>query len=809
MKTDLDVTEFLAALQVATVGTKKICNCEDHQPQFRAFSDVITCRVLDALIWACRTGSKTFLFGGLDTWAKSCSKGRYETKILGGSKDQSLLSYEAMRLFRDVTDPSNSRLSRDIMMTRAEFNNQSKVSILTASRTSVRGPHPQCLKLDEVDEIDNTIYEDALSQPMSKFGHSSSLIMFSTNHNINGQMDLALKNAKDKNIGIYKYCVFECLESCRDYRCSTCPLTSICPGEQMKGADGYYKITDFIKKLNTLSYSMLSRDWLCIKVGLGDLVYEQEWDEKVHLVSVSLMQKPVKLSIDFGGVHPFSVGVWQEAPPELGGQGTWIRVTELYMQSSEESTTNGKVIARAKKAPWWKLVDEVIPDSARPDLIQEWREALPNARFTLVKKDIDGMIERVKAALKPVLGAPKLLVNRICMHIRQEMTMYKVKNRKPVDADNHCYDDKTELLTKHGWKLFRDLNGTEEVASLDNNRKLLWVKPSAYQEFDYSGEMIQYSARNLDFCVTPNHNMLVVSQFDAKKSKEYNPRLIPIKDIIEATGRQNKGKRNQASRWWIPVKCLTESQTPYRHKIDGYFLGFWLAEGCKSVSGFGAKYVHIDNTNIDLLNKAQNCIGFHNKPYKVLHCYRVSIRSDELYDILPKQRSWEKRIPRWFIETAPVCQLERLYQGMMDGDGCWQKASSHYDSCNKNLVSDFHELLIRIGMNGALRQVGSVGSVSYIQGREVISKHNQYRITINTDKYIYKVMKGENLIKVPYSGKVYCVTVEPYHTILVRRNGYAMWCGQTLDETGYFCLAKMGIGGGTYVGTTSRDITPR
>ncbi len=442
MKTDLDVAEYLAALRFVKVGTKRICNNPDHDSQFRPVADVLTNRVLYYVLWAGRSGSKTFLFGGLDSWTKSCSLANYETKILGGSKDQSLLSYRAMTRFRDETDPDNARLVRDIMQTRAEFTNGSEVSILTASRTSVRGPHPQCLKLDEVDEIEDQIYQDALSQPQSNYGHPASLAMFSTNHHVAGQMDVALANAAEKGHRIYRYCVWENIESCRDYVCSTCPLTSICPGKQMKGADGYYTIQDFINKLTTLSYSMLARDWLCTKVGVGDSVYEQEWDEKLHLVNVPLMDKPVVISIDWGGTDPFSLGVWQEAPEELGGKGTWIRITELYLQSSEGSVTNGNLIAAAKKAPWWKRVKEIIPDNSRPDLIKEWEDAMPGAIMTVQeKKTIDEGIERVKSALKPVLGAPTLFVNRGCMHFRQEMTMYVIKNDKPVDKNNHTLDE--------------------------------------------------------------------------------------------------------------------------------------------------------------------------------------------------------------------------------------------------------------------------------------------------------------------------------------------------------------------------------
>ena len=434
--------EFLAALQVVKVGTKHNCNNPDHCAQFRAVSDVLRDVVQYYVIWACRSGSKTFLYGGLNTWVKSCSLARYETRILGGSKDQSLLSYKAMQLFRDETDPKNTRLVRDIMQTRAEFLNKSEVSILTASITAVRGPHPQALLLDEVDEIDDNVYDAALSQPTSKHGHKAVLGMFSTNHNVMGQMDKAIANANERGHSVYRYCIWECLASCRDYTCSTCPLAAICPGEQMKEADGYYSVEDFIQKLHTLSFSMLSRDWLCIKVGLGDTVYDQEWDEDIHLVNVPLRDAPVILSIDFGGVDPFSVGVWQEAPPGLGGKGAWVRVTELYLQSSEESTTNARTIERAKKAPWWKLVKEIIPDNSRPDSIKEWQEALPHATCTVVdKRTIDEGIELVKSALKPVLGHIRIFVNRICMHTRQEAMMYKVKNGKPVDKNNHTWDE--------------------------------------------------------------------------------------------------------------------------------------------------------------------------------------------------------------------------------------------------------------------------------------------------------------------------------------------------------------------------------
>jgi len=135
LKTDHDVLMFLAATDVAVVGTKHICGQADHVPAFRAFSDVIRDLYRHYIIWASRSGSKTFLYGGLDTWYKCVTKKRYEVKILGGSGDQSLLSYEALKTFRDVCDPDGIYVKR-LLVTKGTFRDDSSVSILKASSRS-------------------------------------------------------------------------------------------------------------------------------------------------------------------------------------------------------------------------------------------------------------------------------------------------------------------------------------------------------------------------------------------------------------------------------------------------------------------------------------------------------------------------------------------------------------------------------------------------------------------------------------------------------------------------------------------------
>ncbi len=466
LRSDADVRLFLAAMGTPILGTKVNCEQKDHVSPFRVVADIITMRVLYYIAWANRSGSKTFSLGGLPTWYKSIRYPRLETKILGGSKDQSKLSYDAMSYFFDITQTADEFLKYPgLTKQHATLKNNSEVSILTASTKSVRGPHPQILLLDEVDEMDNNVFQSALSQPQEKFGIPASLGMYSTNHVVNGLMDKALKNAAQKGHAVYKYCIFECIESCRDYSCSTCPISSVCPGKQIKKADGYYKIKDLGDKLNTLGMDEFQRDWLCIKVGYGDLIYQNEYDADIHLCGVSLRKDAtVDLSLDWGGVDPFSAGVWQDAAkgdPKFP-KGSVIRVTELYLTSHDRTMHNGIFIREAKKKPWWKLIKNVIYDNSRPDLAAQWIEELPNATFYGAdRKSIDDGIEVVKSTLRPISGAPMVYINRICGDWRREVSMYRRKkisdtDYKIIDQNNHAMDETRYYLK---WKFGRKEEG--------------------------------------------------------------------------------------------------------------------------------------------------------------------------------------------------------------------------------------------------------------------------------------------------------------------------------------------------------------
>lgn len=429
--TDADVVNLLTWLEEPVISTRCNCGKPDHQPPFRFLSDVLTGRVTDFLVWASRAGSKSYL-AGLLTWVNSSAFSNLETVILGGSLKQSEKAFIAMNSFWSNSGLQDEFLLGEPTQSMTRWANGSQVSILAASPKAVRGPHPQRLILDEIDEMASDLYQASLSQPISKRGLKSGVGKLSTNHRYGGVMDEAVEQAMTRGTAFYKWCVWDVLEPCRDYSCSTCKLLSFCPGMRMKSADGYYKIEDFVQKLYDLSLLTLQVEWFCDKIGRSDLVYGTEFDEELHcppnLPSLDL-NRGVFLSIDWGG-EVFSVGLWQ-----FFEDWGWVRVAELYRRN----TTNERLLEEASHAEWWPNVQAAVADPARDDLIRSWKDkGIP---IIGAKNDIQPGLEAVRAALRPVLGRPRFYVNRLCKDWRREVMSYRQKNGKPVDKDNHSQDE--------------------------------------------------------------------------------------------------------------------------------------------------------------------------------------------------------------------------------------------------------------------------------------------------------------------------------------------------------------------------------
>ena len=243
----------------------------------------------------------------------------------GGSKSQSLQIYEALAstVFdtRKTEDPEGSSLL-SVLKEEARYRNGSRVSILAASPTSVRGPHVARLRLDEVDEIDPDLREAAYGMAMKREGVGSVITMSSTWHRLDGPMANLIERGRGGQFPVYTSCAFDVLEHCSTERsgrwvggdagyenCPACPLKTWCHSERDRNGDqplakrsyGHYAIDSLVQKVQGVSRRVFEADYLC-QGPKADGAWFKDFDPTKN-VSDSAVYDPalgVHLSVDSG-----------------------------------------------------------------------------------------------------------------------------------------------------------------------------------------------------------------------------------------------------------------------------------------------------------------------------------------------------------------------------------------------------------------------------------------------------------------------------------------------------------------------------
>lgn len=259
--------------------------CPEHTPPAEYIVDSFFEEVQDSVCWANRGGGKTLL-GALSTWLDTVFKSDCATKILGGSLEQSKKMYQHLTGGGDgwglATDDFRYLLRGEMLAAQTALVNKSNINISTASSKSVRGPHPQKLKLDEVDEFEDKIYEAALLIPKTKKSIRASVQIYSTMHKAYGLMNRVISEAVQSGYKIYKWCVFDVMEKCIGRECAVCELWEDCQGKA-KQADGFYSIEDAISEKRKVSRDTWLCEMLCFQPSQEGLIYK-EFDMALHVI---------------------------------------------------------------------------------------------------------------------------------------------------------------------------------------------------------------------------------------------------------------------------------------------------------------------------------------------------------------------------------------------------------------------------------------------------------------------------------------------------------------------------------------------
>jgi len=134
----------------------------------------------------------------------------------------------------------------------------------------------------------------------------------------------------------------------------------------------------------------------------------------------------------------------------------------------------------------------------------------------------------------------------------------------------------------------------------------------------------------------------------------------------------------------------------------------------------------------------------------------------------------EKKLTAEFISSLPHRQLNRLYLGMVGGDGMVQGEKIRFYSSDKDQASLFQMICTLLGKTTSLRRQEATSAWAV--------KPYQYIVTVKVGRYsewatVARAKKPDEY----YEGVVWCPTVEN-SWVLVRRNGRVYISGNTRSQ---------------------------
>jgi hypothetical protein len=373
----------------------------------------------DAVVWANRGGGKTRLAAAA-TLLDCVFKPRCSVRILGASLEQSSRMYEYLAEF--VYDGFEHLLAGPLRKGHCRFVNGASVEVMTQSARNVRGRHVRKLRCDEVELFDESVFNAAKFITNGADGVTAAMEAASTVHRPYGLMRKIVDQAAAAGVPVFRWCVFEVIERCRDRTCSRCALWGDCRG-RARGAAGYLKIDDVITQMRRSSRAGFEAEMLCVRPALDNAVFA-DFNEAVHVAPVDYDPSlPLYRAIDFGFVNPF-VCLWIQ--PDAAGR---IRVIDEYVRRRTTIDMHAAAIRRqtpcAEEAVAATFCD---PAGGGRNIVtgtSAVRELAAHGICTRHRPShiLDG-IELIRRALRRGDGTAHLLVGPRCVRLIEALRCY-------------------------------------------------------------------------------------------------------------------------------------------------------------------------------------------------------------------------------------------------------------------------------------------------------------------------------------------------------------------------------------------------
>ncbi len=332
-----------------------------------------------------------------------------------------------------------------------------------------------------------------------------------------------------------------------------------------------------------------------------------------------------------------------------------------------------------------------------------------------------------------------------------------------------CYIEGTEVLTKTGWKDFRDLIEGEEVATFNNRREISFRKPSNYISKSYIGKLYKLSSKDQLSYITPKHkltlydkNMLEYHEEAEKVSFNNSDIRIPVSYGV---GYASELAYNKYLTDWDRLRIAIQA--------DGHKRFFRLKDGSKQERGIDSDKVLYQLTfskqrKIDRLQEILNSLPD-------IQYYRRDYNSGKTcFEIFLDRKEKDLKSFNWILEDI---RLTDSYwaSGIVSELSYWDGQHLENKKDCKIKYSTTNELNADI-----IQIVGTLaGYKTNIQVREDLRKETFSDLFILSFNKNRETLPITSLTKeeVDYDGRVYCVTIPSTGNLITRYNKKIFWSG--------------------------------
>lgn len=388
--------------------------------------------------------------------------------------------------------------------------------------------------------------------------------------------------------------------------------------------------------------------------------------------------------------------------------------------------------------------------------------------------------------------------------LKKECDRYMKEEIKDGQSFGECFSEGHKIMTRlSGWVDFKDLNGDEEVATMNPlTKEFEWQKIQRKVEYDYEGEMIRLKNRSIDSLITLNHKVPVCYidnkiKFEKIEAHKLNTRhIIPRKCVWSKEKKEIIIIENEFGRLEILSNLFSQ------------LTAWYLAEGWfKSNESISISQCKEDGINeiTDLFDKLKLESKISSRDGRKNIEYNFTIKNKILAKYFSQfGKSFDKYIPEEIKEMDSE-NIDLFLQTYSKADGIRGNKYDIFYSVSKKLSYDLMELCYKSNSSASISEKEqfdtfiTIENVETKEAKEIIDfEWYTSKEYLDKEKYeivdkrkesrgtlLYSVTRlSRDFIRVAdclkeneyYKGKVYCVEV-PNHIILIHKGNSSYWSG--------------------------------